>query len=209
MVAVEAAVVVVAEDLEVDEAVEASETAIVVVDEAAAVEVLAAVAVMEVNKQISQAVLEIGNVPFLIAATQTSPGGMNVTNVKHPNPLGLEAATMEADPAGEDLEVAEEAAVSVEATVIVVVAVALEAEEEDSAAAGVVTEAVEDSAVGAVDLCVAEEAVVTVIALIKQNHATIPPPFTVFLRSGYLSRFHSYVEPPKFTLMNYRYYDPL
>ena len=192
MVAVEAAAVVeVAEDLEVDEVVEASETAIVVVDEAAAVEVLAAVAVMEVNKQISQAVLEIGNVPYSTAATQTSPGGTNVTNVKRPNPLGPEEATMVADPAGEDLEVAEEEAVSVEATVIVVVAVALEvAEEEASAAAGVVTEAVEVLAAGAAVLCEEAEAVVTGIVLIKQNHATIPPPFTVFLRSGYLSRFH-------------------
>ena len=192
MVAVEAAAVVeVAEDLEVDEVVEASETAIVVVDEAAAVEVLAAVAVMEVNRQISQAVLEIGNVPYSTAATQTSPGGTNVTNVKRPNPLGPEEATMVADPAGEDLEVAEEEAVSVEATVIVVVAVALEvAEEEASAAAGVVTEAVEVLAAGAAVLCEEAEAVVTGIVLIKQNHATIPPPFTVFLRSGYLSRFH-------------------
>ena len=192
MVAVEAAVVVVAEDLEVAEeaAVSVEVTAMVAVDEEAAVEVLAAVAVMEVNKLISQAVLEIGNVPYLTAATQTSPGGMNVTNVKRPNPLGPEEATMVADPAGEDLEVAEEAAVSVEATVIVVVAVALEAEEEDSAAAGVVTEAVEVLAAGAAVLCEEAEAVVTGIVLIKQNHATIPPPFTVFLRSGYLSRFH-------------------
>merc|ERR1719219_1942470 len=98
---------------------------------------------------------------------------------------------MVADPAGEDLEVAEEEAVSVEATVIVVVAVALEvAEEEASAAAGVVTEAVEVLAAGAAVLCEEAEAVVTGIVLIKQNHATIPPPFTVFLRSGYLSRFH-------------------
>merc|ERR1719216_742419 len=122
MVAVEAAVAVGAGDLEVAEeaAVSVEVTAMVAVDEEGAVEVLAAVAVMEVNKLISQAVLEIGNVPYSTAATQTSPGGMNVTNVKRPNPLGPE-----------------------EVTVIVVVAVALEAEEEDSAAAGVVTEPVE------------------------------------------------------------------
>ena len=59
--------------------------------------------IIEELKLTSQLVQEIGNVPSLAVATQTSHGEMNATNARHPN-LPEEAVVVEEDRATKEVE---------------------------------------------------------------------------------------------------------
>ena len=114
-------------------------------------------------KLTSLLVPEIGNVPSSTVATQTSPGGMNATNVKHPNPPELAAVivkTVAVAVAALEAVVAAEVAMA-----IVTVEAAAEALAETEEAASEVTDAavalVEAAEVETVALAEAVAAVVT------------------------------------------------
>ena len=148
---------------------------------------------IEELKLTSQLVPEIGNVPSLTVATQTSHGEMNATNAKHPNLpvlVAVIAKTVVAMEAGEAAVVAM-AIVTVVAPEVVGIEVVVEedlvATEEAAAASEVTDVEVASEAVEAVTaalvVTVAVQCVVDAEAVIASVHIrSVPLLFCLFVK---------------------------